>query len=231
MRGQGLGIGWRQEPEQGPGEDAGAGCSCKEARPHPHALPSVRINNYLNFFHLSRDSNTGKHRKGKAIDPSQLPPAPPRHPHPSHLAIWPPLPQASLLDIRSLSHTQTSVGPPGQLAMPGYSGHHNNRGHPVGVQRGLTSPLAPGLDKPRLPWVSPGLSGQPTFMPYTYSPILLASGIHFHIHESERQSRYFMIVSCAECDFRFSQHWSGSLRCQIMDFMGRHWRRGAWLGE
>ena len=85
------------------------------ARPDP-TLPSVRINNYLNFFHLLRDSNTGKHGKGKDIDPSQLLPTPPHCSHLPHLAIWPPLPQASPLDISSLSHTQTTEGPPTQPA-------------------------------------------------------------------------------------------------------------------
>lgn len=84
MRGQELGLGEGL---------AGAGCSCNGARPDPHTLLSARINNYLNFFHLSRDRNTGKHGKGKGIDPSQLLPTPPHCSHRSpHRAIWPSLP-------------------------------------------------------------------------------------------------------------------------------------------
>lgn len=79
--------------------------------------------------------------------------------------------------------------------------------------RDSASQLVPRLDRPALPWVNPCLSRQPALIPCTYSPILLPSGIYFHIHESERQSRYFMIGFSAELDFRFSQHWSGSLRC------------------
>lgn len=81
---------------------AGPRCSCEGARPDPHIPPSARINNDLNFFHLSRDSHTCKHREGKAIDSSQLLPSPPHHPHhpPCHLASPPPDPS---LSIRSLS--------------------------------------------------------------------------------------------------------------------------------
>ena len=117
MRGQesGLGAGL-----------AGAGCSCNGARPDPHTLLSARINNYLNFFHLSRDRNTGKHGKGKGIDPSQLLPTPPHCSHRSpHRAIWPSLPRASLLNRSSRSHTQTSTGPPRQPATQGGCGPHN----------------------------------------------------------------------------------------------------------
>ena len=46
---------------------AGAGCNCNGARPDPHTLLSAQINNYLNFFHLSRDRNTGKHGREKAL--------------------------------------------------------------------------------------------------------------------------------------------------------------------
>ena len=85
---------------------ARAGCSCNGARPDPHTLLSARINNYLNFFHLSRDRNTGKHRKGKGIDPSQLLPTPPHCSHRSlHRAIWPSLPRVSPLNRSSQSHT------------------------------------------------------------------------------------------------------------------------------
>lgn len=74
---------------------AGLGAAVTEPDQIP-TLPSVRINNYLNFFHLRRDSNTGKHGKGKDIDPAQLLPtppdcSPPAHPlSPGHLASPPP---------------------------------------------------------------------------------------------------------------------------------------------
>ena len=160
MRGQesGLGAGL-----------AGAGCSCNGARPDPHTLLSARINNYLNFFHLSRDRNTGKHGKGKGIDPSQLLPTPPHCSHRSpHRAIWPSLPRASLLNRSSRSHTQTSTGPPRQPATQGGCGPHNNQDHPVRIHRRpppLRQPHDPP-DKPGLPWGKhPHPPGQPGSYP------------------------------------------------------------------
>lgn len=134
----------RPGPEQGMrGQESGlgaglarAGCSCNGARPDPHTLLSARINNYLNFFHLSRDRNTGKHGKGKGIDPSQLLPTPPHCSHRSpHRAIWPSLPRASPLNRSSRSHTQASTGPPRQPATQGGCGPHNNQDHPVHIHR------------------------------------------------------------------------------------------------
>lgn len=160
----------RLEAGAGAGPRTGLGAAGAEPD-HIPTVPSVRINNYLNFFHLRRDSNTGKHGKGKDIDPSQLLPAPSPlfSPPPPPLTIWSPLPPASALAISSLSHTQTSRGPPRQPAVRGSfcPQPRPSSGRP---REDPTSQLAPRPDKPGLPWVNPHLLELPSSHPLQLIP-------------------------------------------------------------
>lgn len=138
----GAETGQRQEPEQRQAAKRGgwsweqAGCSWTCVKPDPHTLPSARINNYLNFFHLSRDSNTGKHGKGKGIDPSQLLPALPHCSHHSpHLTIWPPLP---LPFSQAAAHCPTHrqpMGHPRRLTRQTRLGPHSLGAHLVSTHK------------------------------------------------------------------------------------------------
>lgn len=169
---------------------AGAGCSCNGARPDPRTLPSAPINNYLNFFHLSRNSNTGKHRKGKGIDPSQLLPTPPT-------VLTPPPPSCHL------ASPPPALSAPHPLTVPHSDIHRTFKAAGNAstttesiqlVYISLHLSACPRLDKPGLPWVKPTSQGSPALIPHTCSLTLLAPSVHLHIHESERQSREFMIV-------------------------------------